>query len=375
MSSSNDDHQRGEMDPNPLKEPDYYAVLGVKSTAGEREIRQEFRRLAKLWHPDHFTMATPELRARAERRMQSLNRAYTVLSDPVKKVAYDQRRLHPDDVFYETFATESGAGWSSAMYGQPASGFPWEYPYQNGANWWGQGGHVPVPSDQPGHAGNPNGAGMVGGTLCVILGLGTLWRISTDGLVGGSRPFLGWRHLWHCWSWPGTSSTPSRRWLARCAASWSTIPAWAGVNTPCITIRVERTPGSAQTVAATTAPTLTASTFERLVDEALSSIPAEFHSYLDNVVVQVKADPSPDEIARMKVRPCNLLLGLYEGTPLTNQGAGGHPPEVITIFQHSIESYCHDDPDRIRYQVRATIFHELAHHFGMSHEEMPAWVK
>jgi predicted Zn-dependent protease with MMP-like domain len=69
------------------------------------------------------------------------------------------------------------------------------------------------------------------------------------------------------------------------------------------------------------------------------------------------------------------LLGLYEGVPLTHQGARGHPPEVITIFEHSIESYCHEDPDRIRYQVRATVFHELAHHFGMSHEAMPAWVK
>ncbi len=375
MSSSNDDHQRGEMDPNPLKEPDYYAVLGVKSTAGEREIRQEFRRLAKLWHPDHFTMATPELRARAERRMQSLNRAYTVLGDPVKKVAYDQRRLHPDDVFYETFATESGAGWSSAMYGQPASGFPWEYPYQNGANWWGQGGHVPVPSDQPGHAGNPNGAGMVGGTLCVILGLGTLWRISTDGLVGGLAPILGLAAFVALLVLAGYLFDPKSP-VARAVRRFLEHDPRLGWREYAVHYHQSGANAGQRTDrGGYYSSNPTATTFERLVDEALSSIPAEFHSYLDNVVVQVKADPSPDEIARMKVRPCNLLLGLYEGTPLTNQGAGGHPPEVITIFQHSIESYCHDDPDRIRYQVRATIFHELAHHFGISHEEMPAWVK
>src|SRR5271166_6148491 len=105
MSFANNSRRGDVTDPNQPKEPDFYAVLGVTPSAGEREIKQEFRRLAKLWHPDHFTMADPELRGRAERRMQSLNRAYNVLSDPVKKVGYDQRRRYADGAIYGAYWT------------------------------------------------------------------------------------------------------------------------------------------------------------------------------------------------------------------------------------------------------------------------------
>lgn len=339
MSSSNGFHPRGETDQSQPKEPDYYSVLGVKAGAGEREIKQEFRRLAKLWHPDHFTTASPELRTRAERRMQSLNRAYTVLSDPIQKVSYDQRRLHSDDWTYEAPASRE------TRYGQ------------TGAN-------------------NLNGAGMLGGTLCLILAMGTLWRISVDGVVDGLAPILAFAALVGLLILAGylfDAKSPVARAVRRFLdydprQGWYKFAlrhhqsSWQGS---------QYTAGGTESSSASTPPTA----FEQLVDEALADIPAEFHIYLENVVVRVKPDPSPEEIKRMKLRPCNLLLGLYEGIPLTHQGARGHPPEVITIFQHSIEAYCHDDPARMRYQVRATVFHELAHHFGLSHEEMPAWVK
>ncbi|MGO8947618.1 MAG: metallopeptidase family protein [Ktedonobacterales bacterium] len=370
MSSSNAYHPRGGTDPNQSNEPDYYAVLGVKSSASQREIKQEFRRLAKLWHPDHFTMAAPDLCARAERRMQSLNRAYQVLSDPVRKVAYDQSRLYPDDVLYETFATEPPDGWSGAMYGQPASGFPWGFPYRNSGYSWTQVAYDPA--NKP-RQNNPNGAGMLGGTLCLILALGTLWRISTDGLVDGLLPILGLLAFVGLLILAGYLFDPKSP-VARAVRRFLEYDPRLGWREYALRQHQRgENYGQSGEHAGPAGPEPTA--FEQLVDEALSSIPTQFHSYLENLVVRVKSDPSPDEIARMKVRPCNLLLGLYEGIPLTYQGASGHPPEVITIFQHSIESYCHGDPDRIRHQVRATVFHELAHHFGMSHEEMPAWVK
>jgi len=218
---------------------------------------------------------------------------------------------------------------------------------------------------------------MLGGTLCLILAAGTLWRISVDGVVDGLAPilalpaFIGLLVLAGYLFDPRSPVAravrrfldydPRQEWykfaLRHHQSSWQ-----GGRNAD----------GSADSSSFSSTPP---TAFEQLVDEALADIPLEFHSYLENVVVRVKPDPSPEEIKRMKVRPCNLLLGLYEGMPLTYQGARGHPPEVITIFQHSIEAYCHADPDRIRRQVRATVFHELAHHFGLSHEEMPAWVK
>ena len=81
-------------------------------------------------------------------------------------------------------------------------------------------------------------------------------------------------------------------------------------------------------------------------------------------------------LARVGSKEGYILLGLYEGTPLTAQSYGSIVlPERITIYQHTIEAYCHGDPERIRQQVRKTVLHEVAHHFGIDHDEMPIWVK
>jgi len=118
------------------------------------------------------------------------------------------------------------------------------------------------------------------------------------------------------------------------------------------------------------------SLFELLVEEALGSIPDEFHEQMENVLVRVQSEPGEEVLKRVGIKEGYTLLGLYEGTPLT---AYGHDrmahPEIITIYQHTIEAYCHGDPDRIREQVRHTVLHEVAHHFGIDHEEMPIWVR
>ncbi|HLI07687.1 MAG TPA: metallopeptidase family protein [Ktedonobacteraceae bacterium] len=116
--------------------------------------------------------------------------------------------------------------------------------------------------------------------------------------------------------------------------------------------------------------------FKMLVEEALDSIPPEFRRRMDNLVVLVEREPARAVLQRVGTREGYTLLGLYEGTPLTAQGHQGTLlPERITIYQRTIEAYCHGDAERIRQQVRATLLHEVAHHFGLDHDAMPIWVK
>jgi predicted Zn-dependent protease with MMP-like domain len=118
------------------------------------------------------------------------------------------------------------------------------------------------------------------------------------------------------------------------------------------------------------------SSFELLVEEALNSIPAEYQEKMENVLVRVQYEPGEEVAQRVGIKAGYTLLGLYEGVPLTAYGQARAPhPEIITIYQRAIEAYCDGDPDRIREQVQHTVLHEVAHHFGIDHEEMPIWIR
>lgn len=125
--------------------------------------------------------------------------------------------------------------------------------------------------------------------------------------------------------------------------------------------------------------TLELTDFEQLVQEALDSIPAEFHEQMENLIVLVENEPDAalkEKLYEEETAEHGYLLGLYQGIPLTHQSYGQvQLPERITIYQHNIERYCQGDPERIREQVRSTVLHEVAHHFGMDHHDMPIWVR
>lgn len=93
-------------------------------------------------------------------------------------------------------------------------------------------------------------------------------------------------------------------------------------------------------------------------------------------MVRVVYEPEEEVLERLEVKAGYILFGLYVGIPLTTYGRNNASyPEVITIYQRPIEEYCRHNPTRIREQVRSTVLHEVAHHFGMGHEEMPIWIK
>jgi predicted Zn-dependent protease with MMP-like domain len=108
------------------------------------------------------------------------------------------------------------------------------------------------------------------------------------------------------------------------------------------------------------------------VEEAVASLPEPFHEYLDNVVVDVQEEPSDRDYAALQDRggaAGGLLLGLFVGVPLTSQGYGDRHPNVVKIFRRPMEQVSRTRGALLR-NIRATVIHEFAHHFGFSEEQL-----
>jgi predicted Zn-dependent protease with MMP-like domain len=102
--------------------------------------------------------------------------------------------------------------------------------------------------------------------------------------------------------------------------------------------------------------------FERLVDEALDELPDDIRNVMSNVAVTVEDEPPPGQ----------PLLGLYQGVPLGRRGPyyAGALPDKITIYRGPIERMTGGNPEALRRQVRRTVLHEIAHHFGISDDRL-----
>ena len=110
--------------------------------------------------------------------------------------------------------------------------------------------------------------------------------------------------------------------------------------------------------------------FERLVGEALDSLPKEFAKKLDNVGVTFENWPNPMQIAKLRLNRRSLLFGLYEGIPLTKRANyTGVLPDKITIFKYPILMVSRNADD-VRNRVRRVVIHEIGHHFGLSDAEL-----
>lgn len=107
--------------------------------------------------------------------------------------------------------------------------------------------------------------------------------------------------------------------------------------------------------------------FETLVMKAVESLPEDLLESMENVDIQVVDQPTPEQLKTMHERDDEILLGLYEGIPLTQRGAGYGlvMPDRISIFQENIERVCRTDQEVVD-EVRKVVIHEIAHHFGIS---------
>ena len=112
--------------------------------------------------------------------------------------------------------------------------------------------------------------------------------------------------------------------------------------------------------------------FEALVVEAVESLPPEILKQMENVAVTIADWPTRGEMLRAGVDPRRgSLFGLYEGVPKTRRTShyGLVPPDKITIYQGPLLTYV-KEPEKIREQIRRTVLHEIAHHFGFNEEEI-----
>jgi predicted Zn-dependent protease with MMP-like domain len=104
-------------------------------------------------------------------------------------------------------------------------------------------------------------------------------------------------------------------------------------------------------------------TFEDLVADALDSLPEEVARAMQNVEVVVEDEPPPEMIKGLPRG--TTLLGLYHGVPLTNRERYDRAlPDKISIYKGPIVRLART-PERIKEQVRRTVIHEIAHHFGI----------
>jgi predicted Zn-dependent protease with MMP-like domain len=118
---------------------------------------------------------------------------------------------------------------------------------------------------------------------------------------------------------------------------------------------------------------MTPDEFDRLVAAAYARIPGRFRKRLKNVAVVVEPEPAPAHFERGGVPRHGTLLGLYEGRPLTRRSVF-EPfamPDRITIFQGPHERLARS-PEHLAAMVEDTIWHEVAHYFGMNEAQVRA---
>ena len=113
---------------------------------------------------------------------------------------------------------------------------------------------------------------------------------------------------------------------------------------------------------------LTDEEFDRLISRAMDELPQQYIKGLQNVAIVMADDPSDEQKVKMKLDNNHLLLGLYEGIPLTQRGAGYTfvLPDKITLFKHPLQAVTYDEASLFE-QIKRTLWHEIAHYYGLGH--------
>jgi len=118
-------------------------------------------------------------------------------------------------------------------------------------------------------------------------------------------------------------------------------------------------------------PTISDEAFDQLVTKAMNELPQDYIKGLDNVAIVYADWPDEHQAKKSDLKPGSLLLGLYEGIPLTQRG-GGYTfvlPDKITLFKTPILMVSHNE-EELAEQVKRTLWHEIAHYYGLNHHRI-----
>jgi predicted Zn-dependent protease with MMP-like domain len=118
---------------------------------------------------------------------------------------------------------------------------------------------------------------------------------------------------------------------------------------------------------------LTRDEFERVVSEALESLPKRFADLVQNVVIAVEDEPTDDDLESFEdgAGADSELLGIYRGVPLTERTHDAPLlPDEIAVFRGPINRVTRSRQQALE-EIRETVIHELGHYFGLDDDEMP----
>ncbi|HJQ08599.1 MAG TPA: metallopeptidase family protein [Candidatus Saccharimonadales bacterium] len=110
--------------------------------------------------------------------------------------------------------------------------------------------------------------------------------------------------------------------------------------------------------------------FAQLIDEALDSLSSEHMQAVKNVAIVYADEPTLEQREELKLQCYETLFGLYEGVPLARrQGVTSYGPDKITIFKNPMLAHVNTLRE-LKEEIRHTLWHEIAHYFGLNHDQI-----
>lgn len=112
--------------------------------------------------------------------------------------------------------------------------------------------------------------------------------------------------------------------------------------------------------------------FDDLVEEALEHLPRRFLDLVENVVIVVEDEPTPEDLEATDHNDGDELFGLYQGMSLPERGASyaNVLPDRIVLFRGPLLRHCRNRRQLVQ-EIQATVIHELGHYFGLDEEDLP----